>query len=231
MNKSDIQETLVSLYLRLNGYFVSGFIVHAAQGAGTEMDILAVRFPRYSEPEREVQPCCHLGTFDNIDFIVGEVKGGPGAINFNHRFRADPEIVRTVLRRFGAFADDEIDRVSGEVGSLLDPSKLNKASSFPELDVTLAHEIGDRQAKLRFVPFAAEQQRPPKHARPYIFQDDLLAFVWKCFRPECQRALCDVRYNFELWGPQYVQMVQYFKQCGEPPIAMNDLYKSCGAKE
>jgi hypothetical protein len=29
MKKHDLQETLVSLYLRLNGYFVSGFIVHA----------------------------------------------------------------------------------------------------------------------------------------------------------------------------------------------------------
>ena len=76
-NKSDIQETLVSLYLRLNGYFVSGFIVHAPHQVGTELDVLAVRFPRYIEPEREVHGCEHLAIpSEKIDFIVGEVKGG-----------------------------------------------------------------------------------------------------------------------------------------------------------
>lgn len=49
VDRSDIQETLVSLYLRLNGYFVSGFIVHAVYGVETELDVLAVRFPRHEE--------------------------------------------------------------------------------------------------------------------------------------------------------------------------------------
>jgi hypothetical protein len=77
VEKSDIQETLVSLYLRLNGYFVSGFIVHASRGVGTEMDVLAVRFPKHQEPEREGQPCRYLAApTDQIDFLLGEVKGG-----------------------------------------------------------------------------------------------------------------------------------------------------------
>ena len=32
MDKSDVQEALVLLYLRLNGYFTNGFIVHAQEG-------------------------------------------------------------------------------------------------------------------------------------------------------------------------------------------------------
>jgi hypothetical protein len=52
VDRSDVQETLVSLYLRLNGYFVSGFIVHAQTGAKTEMDVLAVRFPNQRESSR-----------------------------------------------------------------------------------------------------------------------------------------------------------------------------------
>ncbi|MFI5091015.1 MAG: hypothetical protein ACHP7P_13235 [Terriglobales bacterium] len=46
-----------------------------------------------------------------IDFIVGEVKGGSDNVNFNVRFRDDPEAIRTVLQHFGAFPDGEIDRV------------------------------------------------------------------------------------------------------------------------
>ena len=84
LDKSDVQETLVSLYLRLNGYFVSGFIAHADYGVRTEMDVLAVRFPLHSEPEREVLPCDRLAVpNDEIDFIVGEVKGGTENVRFN----------------------------------------------------------------------------------------------------------------------------------------------------
>ena len=125
MDRSDVQETLVSLYLRLNGYFVSGFIVHAQNGATTEMDVLAVRLPRHQEPEREVQCCKHLAIPSNhIDFIVGEVKGGQGAVNFNARFRESPGAIKTVLHRFGAFDDPEISRVMVTVPALLGPSYL-----------------------------------------------------------------------------------------------------------
>src|ERR1700722_1957421 len=116
MNKSAIQEMLVSLYLRLNGYFVTGFIVHADRGVRTEIDVLAVRFPRHKEPEREVPPSSYLEIpTANIDFLVGEVKGTSGNANFNIRFRENPHAVRAVLHRFGAFSDAEIDRVSAIV--------------------------------------------------------------------------------------------------------------------
>ena len=42
MDKSDLQELLAALYLRLNGYFPSGFIAHAPVGNLTEIDILAL---------------------------------------------------------------------------------------------------------------------------------------------------------------------------------------------
>jgi len=52
------QENLLALYLRLNGFFLSGFIVHSdVPGANiTEVDALAVRFPYNAEPEREIGP-------------------------------------------------------------------------------------------------------------------------------------------------------------------------------
>ena len=231
MEKSDIQETLVSLYLRLNGYFVSGFIVHASRGVGTEMDVLAVRFPRHKEPAREIQPCDHLAIpAEGIDFIVGEVKGGSNNVNFNVRFRDDPEAIRTVLQRFGAFTDAEIDRVRAAVPGILEPGKLKRSASFPELDVALCEAAGIHKGKLRFVPFAAEQCRSSGAIRPYVFEDDLLSFVWRCFRPEQQRRRCDVRYNYELWGPQFVRLVSYFKDASRTaPGTIQDIYQANGA--
>ncbi len=60
MDKSDLQEVLTALYLRLNGYLASGYIAHAHVGNLTEIDIIAVRFPGHKEPEREVSPCKYL---------------------------------------------------------------------------------------------------------------------------------------------------------------------------
>ena len=227
MDRSDIQETLVSLYLRLNGYFVSGFIVHAQNGATTEMDVLAVRLPRHQEPEREVQCCKHLAIPSNqVDFIVGEVKGGRGAVNFNARFRENPGAIKTVLHRFGAFDEPEISCVMARVPALLEPANVRKAPAFPELDVAISKQLGPGLAKLRFVPFAAEQERPEAHARPYLFADDLLAFVWLCFRPEQQRPRCDDHYNYEVWGPQFISMVRYFKDPNRQTAGtIEDLYR------
>ncbi len=220
IDKSDIQEALVSLYLRLNGYFASGFIVHAPYRNKTEMDVLAVRFPRHMEPEREVQCCRHLAIPGNsIDLLVGEVKGGGSNANFNRRFREDGEAIRTVLRRFGALEEEGIERVCETVPGLLKPEKIRKLKTFPTLDV------GSGSAQLRFVIFATEQRRESALAGPYIFEDDLLNFVWTCFSPEQQRPRSDARYNYELWGPLFVAMVQHFKDPERTlPGSIKDLY-------
>ncbi len=232
MDRSDVQETLASLYLRLNGYFVSGFIVHARNRVTTEMDVLAVRFPKHQEPEREVQCCEHLAIPPNrVDFIVGEVKGGQGPVNFNVRFRADAGAIGTVLRRFGAFEDPEIDRVATVVPAVLDPTNLRNRAGFPELDVAVSPQLGlAATAKLRFVPFATEQERGNGCGRPYLFADDLLAFVWQCFRPDQRRPLCDDHYNYELWGPQFTAMVRHFKDPNRhSPGTVDDLYRVYGS--
>lgn len=225
MDRSHVQETLASLYLRLNGYFVSGFIVHAPYKTKTEMDVLAVRFPGHEEPEREVQ-CCTILTppSDRTDFIIGEVKGGPKNSNFNPRFRTDPEAIRAVLNRFGAFEDEDVKKICRTAPALLAPENLRRSASFPCI------EVRGGSAQLRFIVFAPEQQREEGESRPYIFENDLMEFVWKCFRPEQRRVNCDVRYNFELWGPQFVTMVRHLKdETRQSPGTIQDLYRLYGA--
>lgn len=227
MDKSDVQETLVSLYLRLNGYFESGFIVHAPRGVKTELDVLAIRFPKHKEPEREVQCCPHLSLPTNrIDFLVGEVKSGRARGNFNYRFRNDAEAIRTVLHRFGAFEEEEIARICTEIPSLLDPDKIRLSPTFPTLQVC------NGTAQLRFVLFAPEQRRKDNSTRLHIFENDLLGFVRSCLRPETPRSRCDDRYDFKLWGSQFVKIVCYFKELndslGEERIEA--VYRACGLK-
>src|SRR3989344_887667 len=122
MNRSDVQENLFSLYLRLNGYFVTGFIVHASNGSKTEIDALAVRFPHHREPEREIGSSRVLDISDSlVDFLVCEVKSGKEDINFNTSFRDDTEAVASVLNRFGAFTDKEISELVPQIRDVLRP--------------------------------------------------------------------------------------------------------------
>src|SRR5436309_2351830 len=122
MDKSDLQELLAALYLRLNGYFPSGFIAHAPVGNLTEIDILAVRFPDHKELEREVEPCAHLHPpKDYIDLVVGEVKGGRKNANFNPKFYQRPETVEKVLNRIGAFSRNEVADLVAQVMTAAKP--------------------------------------------------------------------------------------------------------------
>jgi hypothetical protein len=221
VNKSDVQETLALLYLRLNGYFATGFIVHASHRNKTEMDALAVRFPRHCEPEREIQCCPRLVVPpDRIDFIVGEVKGGSKNANFNSRFREDPYAIRSALNRFGAFDEPEIDSVCKRIPAVLNPIKIRNAGSIPTV-----LPLCDDKAQLRFVLFAPDLQRRDRETRPYIFGEDLIKYVWSCFRPEQRRRRSDDKYNYELWGPQFVPMVQYFKDRNKTSHGtIDDLY-------
>src|SRR5580658_7819091 len=73
--RSRMQEQLLSLYLRLNGYFVSGLIVHSPTPGEnfTEVDLLGIRFPRSREPERQIDsdPLLETST-DLIDLVICE---------------------------------------------------------------------------------------------------------------------------------------------------------------
>jgi len=221
VDKSDLQEGLAALYLRLNGYLASGYIAHARVGNLTEIDILAVRFPGHKEPEREVSPCKHLHPpSDRIDFLVGEVKGGQKNANFNPKFRERPDAIRKVLYRLGAFSNKEIEARIPEIMAVLRPQSLAKAPDFPSFSV------GGLPGLLRFVLFSPDQTRnSSRNQRPAIFGDDMLGFIWTCLRPAAPRRECATDYHVELWGHQFNELVGYFKDpsrrsCG----TVDDLY-------
>ncbi|MDX1361259.1 MAG: hypothetical protein R3329_07750 [Pseudoalteromonas tetraodonis] len=101
--RSQIQERLVKLYLRLNGYFSDGFIVHHDINGriSSEVDILGVRFPNHSESEREAGLCSRLQLNDsnNIDVLIGEVKSNGVSLRFNNTISTNIEVLRKILNR------------------------------------------------------------------------------------------------------------------------------------
>jgi hypothetical protein len=129
--------SLVQAYLQLNGYFTSAeypVVAQAARGgfrALTDIDILAFRFPAShpgcstngsSQGLTLAEPDPGLGVpADRVDMIIGEVK--EGKVNFNSGV-IDPDVLRTVLRRFGCNAEETESLVNGllDSGSVTVPS-------------------------------------------------------------------------------------------------------------
>jgi hypothetical protein len=231
MDISDLQEQLAVLYFRLNGYFVSGFIIHAPEGEVNEkgehrssrgdIDLLAVRFPHNSEPEREVETSHYLNASkDRIDFVICEVKGGNQPLQFNNRLRTEPDAVRSVLRWLGNIEEKKIEQILKDIKTLISTEYPKDPSTFRE------YIIPNTNFKIRAILFAPDRKKPThKNQDRYIYSDEIMCYLWRCFRPLANRDLCQVRYDFGLWRA-HEKIVRYFKEKeGDEPGDITDLYE------
>jgi len=230
MDISDLQEQIAALYLRLNGYFVSGFIIHAPEGevnekgehrsARGEIDALAVRFPYNNEPEREVKQSDYLRVSNtHIDILICEVKGGNESLQFNDGLRNNRDRVLSVLRWIGILDENNIEKIIDHVIEILSAEYPNSPDKFRE------YYIANTNYRIRTVFFAPDRSAPTQpNQQRYIYGDEILRFIWKCLRSEKNRPLCQVCYDFGLWST-YEQIVRYFK-CKERNDSgiMKDLY-------
>jgi hypothetical protein len=237
MKKSDLQEQLAALYLRMNGYFVSGFIIHAPQGEmnergeprrnRTELDALAVRFPYNAEPEREIGPSTYLQISDTLtDILICEVKGGKQSLQFNEELREDPRAVASMLRWIGVFEEQEVESLIGNVMTLLSTQYPNDKESFRE------YCIPGRNVRIRALFFAPDRDAPVhKNQTRYIYGAELLGYIWSCLCPSQEREECQTRYDFSLWGT-YEDIVRYFKRINDQGSGtMEDLYHALQVEE
>lgn len=122
MRKSDVHEVLATLYLRLNGYFTTGLILHSPKWgqARTEIDCLAIRHPYHLQSERGVETSDFLCTHDGeVDLILCEVKSDPTGLGFNRPVRTDPEALRAALRWAGLFTEDQVRSIVARLQPLL----------------------------------------------------------------------------------------------------------------
>ncbi len=218
MNTTQLQEQLPALYLRLNGYFVSGFIVHAIPGGEqtnlTQVDALAVRFPHNAEPERGVLPSEYLQTSGDVtDILICEVKGGEEPLQFNRALRTNPAALRSVLRWVGAFTDTEIDTLVGPLKELLSPRETDHPDAFKTLACGGTYQ-------LRGVLFALDRLAPRRNQPRYIDGEELIGHLWKCLREQAPRPECATRYDLGLWGP-HEEIVRFFKEAPHEPTIKN----------
>jgi hypothetical protein len=205
MTNSEIQEALVTLFLRLNGYFTSGFIVHSADhgAARTEIDVLAMRLPNNAEPIRDVDGAPELHRWNHgIDLIIGEVKSHGQPLQFNEGLRQSHQSVKSVLQWWGHLTQNEVDE-------LVDPVLRILAPRPGALDAPTV--LCPRDARVRAILFSPETNtRRPEQAW-FISGPPMLSYIWRCLRPEKLRPECATVYDFGLWGHGLEPLVLYFK--------------------
>jgi len=207
INKSDDLERLIGLYLRLNGYFSDGFIVHSEKKGDvkTEIDLLGIRFPHHMEKEREVSVSDVLSPPDDrIDVVICEVKSGKNQPNFNEAITKDAYRLPVILRRVGVFPDKEIPDISMKLYHQFLKFKAGEVQN-----VTLPV---DTDVQIRGLLFAPEIPNSKADQIEFIAGDEIMGFIYRCLCPIKQRPSCSTKYDLGLWGVLYNDIVTYFKR-------------------
>ena len=209
MEKGKFHESLVRLYLRLNGYFQTGLISHSAVHGNnaTEIDILAVRFPLHSQPEREVGFCTALNpSKTNIDIIIGEVKSSDVVFN-------DP------LKTGHALADRNWTQILNWIG-LFEPNEIKnlvpKLKACADTNTSMLTGIDGNciygTVKIRPIIFCIERPASNNNPKPYICGDEVIDYIWTCLCPVISRVDCSTVYPLGNWGNDFDKIVTYIKK-------------------
>lgn len=208
MDKGKFYESLVRLYLRLNGYFQTGLISHSAVHGNnaTEIDILAVRFPHHSQPERVVGFCTALNpSKTNIDIVIGEVKSRN--VVFNDPLKTGHPLAdrnwTQILNWIGLFDPNEIKNLITQLKACADTN----SSLIAGIEGNSVHGT----VKIRPIIFSIERRASNNNPKSYISGDEVIDYIWDCLCPVVSRVDCSTVYPLGNWGPEFEDIVKYFK--------------------
>src|SRR5882724_7111951 len=163
MEPSDLREQLLRLYLRLNGFFTSGFIAHSHDPYKNiaEIDTVAVRFPHNSEPERGVEADQSLElSHSYIELAICEAKTEP---RFNKALYANIAAIEKLLRWAGMFTEDEVLELAPKVQKILIPE--------PNPKPKIRRMTPYRGVVIRALPFCMNYPRPRPN-QPWLVGSD-----------------------------------------------------------
>jgi len=225
--RSRLQENLLNLYLRLNGYFLTGFIAHSPEWGKNraEIDALAVRHPHNTEPERLIKPSTYLEVSSKyVDLLICEVKSRGQQLQFNEALRETPDALISILRWAGLFYEPEIFALANQLLPLLQPSAESRQ--------VVPCVIGPRNTRVRAVLCSPERWHKRNNQPWFISGSEIFNFAYLCFSPEEARNSCSTQYDFESWGEVYEPIVKYIKSKKDVSAIkasmVNELYQYLG---
>ncbi|MEP5759987.1 MAG: abortive infection family protein [Litoreibacter sp.] len=222
MRQSDVDEALAVLYLRLNGYFTTGLILHSPihGQATTELDCVAIRMPHHQQTDRVVSDAPFLEIKPSLtDLIICEVKSNPELVSFNRPLKEERQTVEALLQWTGVHSKENIPHVAGKVQPLLqDDANLEEVRS----GVT---DEGVRTRALLCCPSSTASNSE----RWLLDGLEILSYANECFNHGVRRDTCSVRYNFQQWSYPLNRIVTWLKDQGrKTPTTINELYAHLG---
>lgn len=224
--KSTIQEHLSTLYLRLNGYFTTGYIIHSDEKKiEGELDILAVRFPLHSQDDTEHNSSKYLEVPFNIDIIIAEVKSKGQSLQFNDCLKQQEtlEPLEKLLLWTGILNVEKVYEVAIELNELIQPKEN---SQLIVLRSTKVIETSFGKLTIRPVLFSPERATN-NNADKFINWTELNDFIWLCLCPAEDRQFCGTRYDFTAWGQGLNEIVKAYKSRQKKQnkfVTIEDLY-------
>lgn len=218
MEKSDFDELLVQLYLRLNGYFTTGLILHSSiwGQSRTQIDCVAIRHAHHSQPDRVIN-CSEFLEIDNkkTDILFCEVKNEPALLKFNDALKNNSSAIKDALLWIGTFKKNDMDDIT------------EKLSPIFQDDV-------DKQDMIEGITFNKYRVRPLlccpnvdvyKSDKWCLTGGEIFGYIRQCLNPIEKRKSCSTRYNFMQWGYPFYKIIKYIKELDpSDKISANELY-------
>lgn len=222
MSRHRIQENLVALFLRLNGYFTTSLIIHSEKEfqVSGEIDIVGIRFQNHKQTDRNINFFSNLDIpKDKIDIIIGEVKGGKSQLSFNDFLKNDKKNVIKLIEWIGNVNSSDIETIADKIIDAIQSTEIQNCEPFPHIYI-------DNYC-FRPILFALDRIKPRDNQKNFISGNDMINFCWECFRPSVARETCSTNYtSISNWGGQFEKMVGYFKNHEKTEVGnMDDLYK------
>jgi hypothetical protein len=200
--RAEVLETLVDLYLRLNGYFcIRNYLYHldksAHLGLRTESDLLAIRMPHQREvlldktiQENDVDIILPPGD-PRIDCLIAEVKEPTVEFNDAVRKKDGWRIINSAIEMFGVISPD--DRSSQDIARALHQQISN--DYWPVIPTS--DHVEKSKVSVRMPVFALCSA---KHGtkRKFISLEHTLEFVFGRMRPG---HVCSPYYRGEKFSP------------------------------
>ena len=208
--KSIIQENLVKLYLRLNGYFTTGFIIHSNDNSiNSEIDNISVRFPKHQQNDTEHNSSTYLEVSKNIDIIISEVKSKGSKLQFNKPLYEKDCIQNwdKLLSWIGVFNSSQINSISNEMVDLINPKENSKLKDFRTIE-NIKTDFG--LVNLRAILFSPEKTSNNSSDK-IINWTEINDFIWLCLCPQEQRKNCGTTYDLTAWSIEFENIVKIYK--------------------
>lgn len=217
-----VGELLTILYLRLNGYFTTGFLLHGDKNAGVEgeLDAVAIRFPHHVELTTRANDDGLLGLpTDYLDLIIAEVKTTSEPPYFNDSLIDCLRLQRT-LSWAGVFEKEEA-KTLGEAFY----TEIKEYEHNQDGPPCVLWPDKSPHTRIRGVLFAPRRSNRRDGEHWYIHGQQMFKFIFDRLSGGEPHRDSAMNYDFGQWGLGLRNMVDYFKTVRRKDLTFNDLLK------